>query len=568
MRYHVLACDYDGTIALHGAVDEPTIDALTRLRESGRKVVLVTGRELDDLMRVFPRLDLFDRVVAENGALLYRPSTREERLLAQAPPPEFARELSARGAARVSVGKAIVATWEPYETVALETIRDFGLELQVIFNKGAVMVLPSGVNKATGLNAALSELGISRHNVVGVGDAENDHAFLGICECSVAVSNALDSLKERVDWITPSGHGQGVIELIQLLLKTDLSELEHRLKHVVNLGKGSDGSDVAIKSYGANVLVAGTSGSGKSTLATSFLEGLCELQYQFVVIDPEGDYSTFEGAVVLGDEKSAPSVNEVMDLISASEQSAIVNMIGVDMDERPGFFETLLLRLCELRAKTGRPHWIIIDEGHHVLPSGWEAAGLTLPMKFCCLMIITLEPDRISPELLSQIDAVIAIGDKPEETIKTFTKAVGDRAPKVKRVTLGPGEAIAWLRRAGESPFWFQTIAPKSQRRRHRRKYAEGNLAPELCFYFKGPERKLNLKVQNLAMFLQVADGVDDETWIYHLMQGDFSVWFRDVIKDPELAAEADRIRESALSPEESRGRIRAEIERRYILAA
>ena len=48
----------------------------------------------------------------------------------------------------------------------------------MIFNKGAVMILPSGVNKATGLAAALEELGLSPHNVVGVGDAENDHAFL------------------------------------------------------------------------------------------------------------------------------------------------------------------------------------------------------------------------------------------------------------------------------------------------------------------------------------------------------------------------------------------------------
>ena len=58
-------------------------------------------------------------------------------------------------------GRVIVATWEPYETMVLETIRDLGLELQVIFNKGAVMVLPAGVNKATGLACALEQLGLS-----------------------------------------------------------------------------------------------------------------------------------------------------------------------------------------------------------------------------------------------------------------------------------------------------------------------------------------------------------------------------------------------------------------------
>src|SRR5213593_191619 len=68
MRYHALACDYDGTIARDGEVRENTILALEEVRKSGRKLILVTGRELDDLIKVFPRIDLFDRVVAENGA--------------------------------------------------------------------------------------------------------------------------------------------------------------------------------------------------------------------------------------------------------------------------------------------------------------------------------------------------------------------------------------------------------------------------------------------------------------------------------------------------------------------
>jgi HAD superfamily hydrolase (TIGR01484 family) len=85
----------------------------------------------------------------------------------------------------------IVATWTPHEQVVLDTIRALGLELQVIFNKGAVMVLPSGVNKAFGLRAALAELALSAHNTVAIGDAENDHALLAECELGVAVDNAL-----------------------------------------------------------------------------------------------------------------------------------------------------------------------------------------------------------------------------------------------------------------------------------------------------------------------------------------------------------------------------------------
>src|SRR5439155_10184033 len=140
---------------------------------------------------ICPPVELFDRIVAENGALLYPPETKDTKVLAEPPPEEFVRRMRAGKAEPLSVGRVIVATVEPYQELALKAIHDLGLELHVIFNKGSVMVLPSGVNKATGLHAALAELHLSPHNVVGVGDAENDHAFLSACECSVAVANAL-----------------------------------------------------------------------------------------------------------------------------------------------------------------------------------------------------------------------------------------------------------------------------------------------------------------------------------------------------------------------------------------
>ena len=85
------------------------------------------------------------------------------------------------------------------------------------------MVLPSGVNKATGMLAALKDIGLSAHNVVGIGDAENDHAFLAECGCAVAVANALSTLKERADVVTQGKQGQGVEELIEQLLEDDLA---------------------------------------------------------------------------------------------------------------------------------------------------------------------------------------------------------------------------------------------------------------------------------------------------------------------------------------------------------
>jgi hydroxymethylpyrimidine pyrophosphatase-like HAD family hydrolase len=160
---------------------------------------------------------------------LYRPASHEEKPLAEPPRPEFLRELQRRRVEPISVGRVIVATWEPHEKAVLEAIHTCGLELQVIFNKGAVMVLPAGVNKGTGLSAALKEMGLSPHNVVGVGDAENDHAFLRLCECSVAVANALPGVKEAADFVTRGDHGAGVAELIDELVANDLQGRGGRL---------------------------------------------------------------------------------------------------------------------------------------------------------------------------------------------------------------------------------------------------------------------------------------------------------------------------------------------------
>ncbi|QEH38151.1 Sugar phosphatase YbiV [Aquisphaera giovannonii] len=572
MRYLALATDYDGTLAHDGRVDEPTREALRRLKETGRKLILVTGRELDELLEVCPEIGLFDRVVAENGALLYRPDGREEKALATPPPPEFAERLKERGVGPISVGRVIVATWEPHQAAVLDVVREMGLELQVIFNKGAVMILPSGVNKATGLDAALRELMLSPHNVVAVGDAENDHAFLGSCECAVAVSNALDMLKERADWTTPGARGEGVVELIEALEANDLAELEPRLgRHHILLGHDDEGGEVRVAPYGRRVMVAGTSGGGKSTLTTGFLERLAEARYQFVIIDPEGDYTDFELAVTLGDPKNAPSADAVVDLLVKPEaQDASVNLLGIPLADRPAFSDGLLPRLQELLAKTGRPHWTVVDEAHHLMPRAWTLAPAALPSGLGSALFITVHPDSVASSVLEAVDILLAVGKDPEGTIRRFCEASGRAMPAgLEPVDLGRGETLAWFIREDRAPFRVKTVAGKSELRRHGRKYAEGNLGPDRSFYFRGPEGRFNLRAQNLQLFLQLAEGVDDPTWLHHLQQGDYARWFREEVKNDELAEAAGRIAaEPGLSAADSRARIREAVEERYTLPA
>lgn len=567
MQYYALACDYDGTLAWLGRVDEKTLTALERLRNSGRRLILVTGRILDDLLEVFPHINLFDRVIAENGALLYRPDIRKEKLLCESVPQEFIDALRNRGIKPLSAGRSIVSTLRPNETAVLEIIRDLGIEVQVIFNKGSVMILPSGVNKATGLRAALSELGLSPHNVIGVGDAENDHSFLNMCEYSVAVANALPVIKEHVDFITKSEHGAGVVELIDKIITNDLHELEFQQdRHIILLGTCKDRQEVRIKPYGTSILLSGTSGSGKSTFATGFLERLVEHGYQFCIVDPEGDYLTFEDAVIVGGSKQVPIVDEVIKLLDKSEQNCVVNMLGITLEDRPDFFEVLLAALLELRARTGRPHWIVIDETHHLLPStSTPPESLKIPEDLQGMMLITVHPDHLTQNILSSIDIIIIIGQSPEQSIRRFSEILGQTIPPIPSSKLEPGEAIAWWRRPEADPFLFRSIPPRSERRRHLLKYAEGKLGTDKSFYFRGTEKRLNLRAHNLMIFMQLAEGIDDDTWMYHLHRGDYSRWFRESIKDDSLAYEAEVIEKmNGISPEKSRALIREMIEKRY----
>ncbi len=219
MRYRALATDYDGTLATRGRVDDATLAALARFRASRRCVLLVTGREIPDLLSVFQHAEAFDLIVAENGAVLYEPKTHRETLLAEPPPARFLDAV--RGIQPLRIGRVVVATLESESPKMLEAIHAAGLELQIIFNKGSLMVLPPSVNKATGLAVALKRLKISPEHVAGVGDAENDHAFLRYCGLGVAVANALPALKEQAGMVTEADHGAGVVEVIEKLLRED-----------------------------------------------------------------------------------------------------------------------------------------------------------------------------------------------------------------------------------------------------------------------------------------------------------------------------------------------------------
>jgi hydroxymethylpyrimidine pyrophosphatase-like HAD family hydrolase len=571
MRYVLVATDYDGTIASQGTVHETTLAALERVRASGRKLVLVTGRHLPDLKTVFPKIDLFHRVVAENGALLYRPESREEKPLGEAPPQAFL-DLLRKREVPFSAGRGIVATWEPHQESVLRAIRDLGLELQVVFNKGAVMVLPTGVNKGTGLLAALAELGISPHNAIGIGDAENDHALLAACEIGVATGNALPVLKERADLVLEGRNGAGVAEFLERQLSSDLADYDSRLmRHSILLGSVVNDSahEVRVPPGRNSILVSGPSASGKSTLVAGLIEQLTEQKYQFCLIDPEGDYQDFAGALTLGTAKEGADPHAVMKALENPKQSVIVNLLGIPLSDRPAYFSGLLPRIQDLRARTARPHWLVIDEAHHLLPSSWSPASTTLPQALEAAILITVHPEHVSRAALSPVNMVIAVGKDPEQQFRSLAEVLHATPPHGSVPELQSAEALVWFRETNNPPVRVRTIRARQDRRRHLKQYAEGELSPQQSFYFRGSENKLNLRAQNLMTFLQLAEGVDDDTWIHHLNEGDYSRWFREFLKDEDLARETALVeKRTGLPAKESRERIKSLVQERYTAPA
>jgi HAD superfamily hydrolase (TIGR01484 family) len=564
MLIAAFAFDYDGTIAENGKVDEATVAALRRLKGAGRKILLVTGRELPDLQRAFPLFGEFDVIVAENGALLYLPSTAEERPLGAPPPAEFIAALRRREVTPLSLGRSIIATWQPNETKVLDAIQELGLEWQIIFNKGAVMCLPPGVNKASGLAAALELLELSALNVVATGDAENDHAFITACGCSVAVANAIESIKAEADIVTSGARGRGIVELVERFLDGD-GLVGGLRRHDVLLGSDLRERPVGLQDDAA-ILIAGSSGIGKSRLASALIERMQLHGFQICVIDPEGDYEGLTDTISLGDPNRAPLDSEAFDVLRKPSANLVVNLLGIALPDRPVFFSKLLSGLVEFRSKFGRPHWIVVDEAHHLVPA--EAApSLFLPGKLPGTILITAEPERLAKNALETTNAIVAVGAEAANVIASYCDALGLKAPD----TPSPPDddaVLFWDRTKDTPPMIVKVEGPSSEHRRHVRKYAKGTLGEDKSFYFRGPEGKLNLRAQNVSTFLQMADGVDDETWLFHLRQKDYSQWFRQAIKDDDAADEIERVETADSEAMASREEIDKIISRRYTAPA
>ena len=246
----------------------------------------------------------------------------------------------------------------------------------------------------------------------------------------------------------------------------------------------------------------------------------------------------------------------------------MVNLLGLPLEDRPAFFTGLLARLQELRAQNGRPHWLVADEAHHLMPAAWQSVSPVVPPAWPGLLLITVHPDQVAPAVLAAVDLVIAVGAAPERTLAAYSEALGEPSPSLASVALEPGEALVWPRRNTSQPFRLRSAPGRTERHRHpnastsransgrtRASTSEDQECPQPAGPEPGP----------LPATLRGRYA----TWLYHLRQEDYSRWFHDAIGDAELAAEVAQIEIHADdSPGDSRARIRAAIAQRYTLPA
>lgn len=525
----------------------PSVDALASLhevRQAGRRLLLVTGRILAELRSVFPdAARFFDVIVGENGAVLAREAGI--RRLVTPVPLALDEALLHRGIP-FRRGQVLLASTMVFAPIVLEEISRLGLECQIVHNRAELMVVPSSVTKGTGLSAALAELGVSAHDTVGLGDAENDHTLLDACELGVAVANAVPSLKAHADLVLPDPAERGVVGFLRgRVLRGDERVVSRRRR--VALGRREDGSLVDVPASGVNVLVRGAPLSGKSFAAGLLVEGLIDLGYSVCVIDPEGDHlalAMLHRCITVGGHHPLPSPEQLADVFRHTFGSVVVDLSLLPESDRVEWSAQLLDALQQQRERSGFPHWIVFDEAQLSLCAGGPASSLLRPeQKGLCL--VSYRPERLCACAQESLDLVIT--------------------------TEGDGRARLEAAGAGDAGASFELGERITAHVRHRHKYAHAALPPERRFYFRGAEGSTGRSAGSLEEFDRELRGGSASVLRHHAARHDFSRWVDGVLQDVALArrlrAIEDRARESGTASqlEELRAEILDAVQARYL---
>lgn len=371
MYCRAIACDFDGTCATDGKLAPEAAAALGQARAQGIVTLLVTGRVLQDIQACCADLSMFDAIVAENGAVVWVRAGDRTLYLGAPASEHFLGALRAHGIP-FHTGAIILGTWATHTPEVIRLIRELGSDTQLVFNRDALMLLPSGVNKASGVGRALEEMGRSERSLIAFGDAENDIPMLQAAEIAVAARGSVRGLMAHADDYLALPGGAGIAHYLHRMFERRGIMPTPPRRRIV-LGRGTDGRTAALPSSGINLTVTGDPRSGKSWLAGLVADRLIEHGYRLCIVDPEGDHVPMgqrPKILTLGHDLALPTPAAAACLFSDEPLSVILNLSSLRLRQQIAYVETLLNALETSRAFHGTPHWILIDEAHYFFYEG------------------------------------------------------------------------------------------------------------------------------------------------------------------------------------------------------
>jgi hydroxymethylpyrimidine pyrophosphatase-like HAD family hydrolase len=543
MIFKALACDFDGTLASQDRIVPEALEALGRARGAGLRLILVTGRTFFELTRVCERLDLFDAVVAENGAVVYYPAAAMIRDQGPPPPKRLLAELDRRGIS-YQVGRVIIATRRAEEGGVRGALGLAGVGRDLVYNRAALMLLPPAVSKGTGIRQALRFLGISHHDVLAFGDAENDLELFEASGWTACPANAVAELKERADWTFPGEDGAAVAAAIAGPVLGDRLPVARSPRHRLALGWVVETSEpVSVPARGINLLIHGDPLSGKSWMAGALVERLVSARYATCTIDPEGDYRVLGrmAGVSWAEIDSEASMEAVLAFLERDPSvSVVADLSALPHARKLAVIERGLRVIRDLRRRLGRPHWVLLDEAHYSLHQDGvpeEAVGIE-DRGFC---LVSYRPSWLRPSVAKSLDVFILARATGGEELAFLRSCLPCDAADSERVlaslpNLPAGEFLVVQPDKAGAALTFVPAPRETAHVRHLRKYADVEVPFSERFLFRRPDGAVVATAQSLREFRHVVDAVDDAVLAHHAGRGDFSRWVREVFSDRELA--------------------------------
>jgi phosphoglycolate phosphatase-like HAD superfamily hydrolase len=577
MKLSVIALDFDGTIARNDTLEPEVALAIAEARARGIFIVLVTGRILSELQRVLGDLQLVDAVVAENGAVMTFPGSGYTAMLGPPPPAALLDALTRAGIAH-QAGQCLVDTDAYHAERVLGIVRSLELPLALVFNRSRLMIMPQAISKATGLRQALTVLRLSPRNAVAVGDAENDHELLQLCELGVAVSWGSARLRAAADRVLEGDGPPAVAGFIRGLVEAHNISVPEMSRRRLVLGHGDGGERVSLAVRGRNVLVAGDSKSGKSWVTGLLCEQLILQGYSLCVIDPEGDYASLEalpGVVVFGGGDPLPKPHELMRTLRHPDVSVVVDLSHSSHELKLEYVRSVLPGLAALRRRTGLPHRLVLDEAHYLLRENQDRDLMDLELNGYTL--VTYRASELAPGVLAAAEAVVVTRESdPTEVHALFELCSSCRratseaewAKLLEGLLVGEAVLLPITTEAHGTALRIRMVPRLTPHVRHFTKYLDTPIPQSRAFVFTRDGSAFGPRARTLTELVIALEAQPPQVLDGHLRRSDFSRWVCDVFGDHALASELRQIEDAHrhLASGDGAGAIGRAIRARYEL--